>query len=91
MDVFKDIPWQALSDGFIDIVHYANRYFSITDCKPLELWSKLMIIEKNKTNWKGASLIVEICLFAPFGACGTSNYQNSVFKFAKFLFTEQIK
>ena len=65
MDVFKDITWQALSDGFIDIVHYANHYFSITDCNPPELWSKLMIIGKNKPNWKGASLIV-ICLCVLF-------------------------
>ena len=66
MDVFKDITWQALCDGFIDIVHYANRYFSITDYKPLELWPKLMIIRKKNPSWKGASLIVEICLCAPF-------------------------
>ena len=46
MDVFKEIMWQTLSDGFIDIIHYANCYFSITDCNPLELWSKLMIIGK---------------------------------------------
>ena len=91
MDAFKDILWQALSDGFIYIVHYANRYFSITDCEPLELWPKLMIIEKNKPNWKGAYLIVEICLCAPFGAHRTSNYWNSIFKFAKLPFTEQIK
>ena len=66
MDVFKDIMWQALSNGFIEIVHYANHYFLITDCNPLELWSKLTIIGKNKPNWKGASVIVEICLCAPF-------------------------
>ena len=48
MDVFKDITWQALSDGFIDIAHYANRYFSITDCNLLEL----VINGKNKPNWK---------------------------------------
>ena len=54
-DVFKDITWQALSDGFIDIVHYANRYFSVINCNLLELWSKLMIIGKYKPNWKGAS------------------------------------
>ena len=66
MDVFKDITWQAHSDGFIDIAHYANCYFSLTDCNLLELWSKLMIIGKNKPSWKGASLIVEICLCASF-------------------------
>ena len=63
IDVFKDITWQALSDGFIDIVHYANRYFSVTGCNPIELRSKLTIIGKNKPNWKG---IVEICLSVPF-------------------------
>ena len=46
MDVFKDIMWQALSNGFIDIVHDANRYFSMTDCNLLEMWSKLMMLEK---------------------------------------------
>ena len=56
---------QTLSDGFTDIIHYANHYFSITDCNLLELWSKLMIIGKNKPNWKGASLII-ICLCVLF-------------------------
>ena len=63
IDVFKDITWQALSDGFIDIVHYANRYFSITGCNLLELRSKVTIIGKNKSNWKG---IVEICYVCCF-------------------------
>ena len=51
INVFKAITWQALSDGFIDIVHYANCYFSITDCNPLELWSKLW---KKQTQLEGS-------------------------------------
>ena len=54
MDVFKNITWQALPDGFIDIVHYANRYFSIIDCNPVELWSKLMSIGKKQTQLEGS-------------------------------------
>ena len=44
---------QTLSDGFTDIIHYANHYFSITDCNLLELWSKLMIIGKKQTKLEG--------------------------------------
>ena len=66
MEVFNEISWEAVLNGFVDVVHYANQYFSFPTANPINLWRKILILGKNKPNWKGMSLIVEICLCAPF-------------------------
>ena len=59
MEAFKNITYDYLSNGFLDVVLYANYYFCIIDQNLLELWSKLPIIGKNKPQWKDISPIVE--------------------------------
>ena len=66
MEVFNKILWEAILNGFVDIVHYANWYFSLPTANLIDLWGKILILGKNKPNWKGISLAVEICLCAPF-------------------------
>jgi hypothetical protein len=66
MEIFNEISWEAVLNGFVDIVHYASQYFSLPTANPIDLWGKIIILSKNKPNWKGISLIVEICLCAPF-------------------------
>ena len=66
MEVFNKISWEAVLNGFVDILHYANQYFSLSTANPIDLWGKILILGKNKPSWKGISLIVEICLCAPF-------------------------
>lgn len=66
MEAFKNITYDYLSNGFLDVVLYANCYFCIIDQNLLELWSKLPIIGKNKPQWKDISPIVELYLCAAF-------------------------
>ena len=66
MEVFNIISWEAVLNSFVDIVHYTNQYFSLPSTNPIDLWGKILILGKNKPNWKGISLIAEICLYAPF-------------------------
>ena len=66
MKVFNEISWEVVLNGFTDIVHYAIQYFSLPTANSIELWRKILILGKSKPNWKGISLIVEICLCAPF-------------------------
>ena len=66
MEVFNDISWEATLNGFVDVVHYANQYFSLPIANPIVLWGKILILGKNEPNWRGISLIIRICLCAPF-------------------------
>ena len=66
MEIFNKILWEAALNGFVDIVHYANQYFSLPTTNLINLWGKILILAKNKPNWKGISSIIEICLCAPF-------------------------
>lgn len=52
--------------SFLDVAPNANCYFSLINSNPLELRSKLLMIGKNKSQQKGISLFVELCLCAPF-------------------------
>ena len=65
MEAFKEISWEAVLNGFVDIAHYTNQYFSSPTTNPIDLWGKILILGKNKQKWKGISLIIEICLCAP--------------------------
>ena len=66
IEVFNEILWEAILNGFMDIVYYANQYFSLPTANLIDLWGKILILGKNKPNWKSISLIVKICLCAPF-------------------------
>ena len=68
MEVFNEISWEAVLNGFVDFVHHANQYFSLPTANPTDLWEKILVISKNKPNLKGISLIVEICLCTPFSS-----------------------
>ena len=54
---------EEIINGFIDI-RYASRYFNTDDINPIDIWSKLVKI--NKSDWHGVLLLSELCLCAPF-------------------------
>ena len=66
IEVFNEILWEAILNGFMDIVYYGNQYFSLPTANLIDLWGKILILGKNKPNWKSISLIIEICSCAPF-------------------------
>ena len=54
---------EEIINGFIDI-RYDSRYFNTDDVNPIDIWSKLVKI--NKSDWHGVLLLSELCLCAPF-------------------------
>ena len=36
MEVFNKISWEAVLNGFLDIFHYANQYFSLPTTNPID-------------------------------------------------------
>ena len=66
MDVFKVFTVEDVTDGvFLAITGYAYRYFEIPNIKPIKFWSKMLDPKKDKTAWKVALLLVELCFCAP--------------------------
>ena len=55
-----------VSDSFFAIVRYAVRYFNVQNVNPIDFWSKILSLKEEHTDWKPASLLIEICLCAPF-------------------------
>ena len=66
MDAFKFTTLNSLIVGYVDIVHYAYRYFNIDSTDPMKLWSKLCKLGKEKESWKDILLLIELCLYTPF-------------------------
>ena len=67
MDAFSSVTLDEIIDGYIDVVRYENRYFSLVKTNPLDLWCKLGEISSTvRTDWKGVMLITELCLCVPF-------------------------
>ena len=50
----------AASDSSFAIVCYAVRYVNVQMVSPIEFWSKILSLKEEHTNWKPASLLIEI-------------------------------
>ena len=55
-----------VSDSFFAIVRYAVRYFNVQKVNPIDFRSKILSLKEEHTDWKPASLLIEICLCAQF-------------------------
>ena len=62
MDVLKKIEKETVTDGYVEIVHYCQKFFNIENVDSIKLWHKVLLVSKNKENWLGNTLIIEICL-----------------------------
>ena len=76
MEAFNEILWEAILNGFVDIVHYANQYLSLPNANLINLWGKILIRGKNKPNCKGINLIIKICLCAPFSNASLERFSS---------------
>ena len=65
MDVLKKIETETVTDGYVEIVRYCQKFFNIENVDPIELWHKVLLVSKDKENWLSISLIIEICLCTP--------------------------
>ena len=70
---------KEVTDGvFLAITGYAYRYFEIPNIKPIKFWSKMLDPNKDKTAWKVALLVVELCFCAPISNARLFNHMNLV-------------
>ena len=65
MKAFHSVTQYEVSDGYIEVVKYASRYFNTVGTNPIDVWSKLAKIGRDKANWTGVILVSELCLCAP--------------------------
>ena len=66
MPVFESVTCKLLQSVYADIICYAHRYFAIDRIKPMNLWSKICLGNKEKEPWHDIVLLVELCLCTPF-------------------------
>ena len=52
--------------SFLAVLHYAHQYFNTSNINPIEFWSKILSLADEHIFWKPTTLIIEICLCAPF-------------------------
>ena len=52
--------------SFLAVLCYAHQYFNISNINPIKFWSKILSLADEHIFWKPTTLIIEICLFAPF-------------------------
>ena len=56
----------VVTNVYADIMWYAHRYFVVDKIKPMNLWSKNCLGNKEKESWHEIILLVEFCLCTPF-------------------------
>ena len=68
MLVFESVTYESLQSGYVDIICYTHRYFAVEKIKPMNLWSKICLGNKEKgmTSWHDIMLLAEFSLCTPF-------------------------
>ena len=66
IDVMKCYTEDDVLSSFLAVLHYAHRYFTTYNINPIEFWSKILSLAGEHIFWKPTTLIIEICLCAPF-------------------------
>ena len=66
MPIFESVTCESLQNGYADIICYAHQYFGVDKIKPMNLWSKICLGNKEKESWHYIILLVELCLCTPF-------------------------
>ena len=63
MDAFKDL--YDIVTNYINVVRFCQRYFNYEKTDPTELWHKVLLHCESKPEWRGLSLLIELCLCTP--------------------------
>ena len=85
MKIFKDFRKDDIVRSYIDVVRFCQRYFDYEKTDPTELWHKVLLQSKDKPEWRGISLLIEICLCTP---CSNATLER-FFSQLKVVKTEQ--
>ena len=52
--------------SFLAVLRYAHQYFNTSNINPIKFWSKILSLADEHIFGKPTTLIIEICLCAPF-------------------------
>jgi hypothetical protein len=85
MDVFENVDIASVLDGYVEIVRFCQRYMNYETSDQVELWHKVLLHSKNKPDWFGICLIIEICLGTP---CSNATLER-FFNHLKIIKTDQ--
>ena len=66
IDVMKCYTEDDVLSSFLAVLRYAHRYFNTSNINPIEFWSQILSLADEHIFWKPTTLIIEICLCAPF-------------------------
>ena len=66
MEVFNTFTSDDVTESFCAVTRYSSRYFNTSNVKPIEFWSKILLLHQENNSWKATLLLVELCLCAPF-------------------------
>ena len=66
MEVFNTFTSDDVTESFCAVTRYSSRYFNTSNVKPIEFWSKILLLHEENNSWKATLLLVELCLCAPF-------------------------
>ena len=82
MPIIESASLESMQSGFTKFVHYPYLYFDINNMKPVDLWSKLCTLGKEREDWKPIMLLIELCRCTPFSNATLERF-FSHFKFIK--------
>ena len=74
LPVFESVTRESLQSGYADIICYAHRYFAVDKIKPMNLWSKICLGNKEKESWHYIILLFDLCLCTPFSNATLERY-----------------
>ena len=66
MEVFNTFTSDDVTESFCAVTRYSSRYFNTSNVKPIEFWSKILLLHQENNSWKATLLLVGLCLCAPF-------------------------
>ena len=66
IDVMKCYTEDDVLSSFLAVLRYAHQYFNTSNINPIKFWSKILSLADDCIFWKLTTLMIEICLCAPF-------------------------
>ena len=78
MEVFKHVDKDSVIDGYVEVVRFCQRYLDYENSNQVELWHKVLLQCKDKPEWHGIGLVIEICLCTPCSNATLERFFNQL-------------
>ena len=78
MEVFKHVNKDGVIDGYVEVVRFCQRYLDYENSNQVELWHKVLLQCKDKPEWHGIGLVIEICLCTPCSNATLERFFNQL-------------